>query len=296
MTDLRFTTLLCLCEEKNFTRVAKKLSLTQPAVSHHISSLEEELGVRLFLRKKNDLTLTKEGEIVVSFAKKMQALHQKMLLELADAEKRVTNLRIGITHTAENNRIAEVLGKYSTLHGDISITVITDTIKNLYQMLKDYELDFIVVEGKLPDPDLCFLMLDTDYLVCVTSPDNPLGKKAMVTLEELKKEHMIMRLPSSATRNLFEASLASRNESIANFDIALEVDNIATIKDLIRKDIGVSVLPKSSCMDEIGKGKVRALPIENMSMVRETNIVYTRDFTHPDILNDIVAIYRGGGY
>lgn len=103
---------------------------------------------------------------------------------------------------------------------------------------------------------------------------------------------MIMRLPSSATRLLFEATLESLDDSIDNFNVILEVDNIATIKDLIRKDLGVSILAKSACMNEIKKGKLTALPIENLSMVRETNIVYNKDFSHIDILKDITKIYH----
>jgi len=74
--------------------------------------------------------------------------------------------------------------------------------------------------------------------------------------------------------------------------VILEVDNIATIKDLIRKNLGVSILPKSTCMDEVRKGKMTILPIENMSMVRETNIVYQKDFSHPDVLHELTSIYR----
>ena len=70
-----------------------------------------------------------------------------------------------------------------------------------------------------------------------------------------------------------------------------EVDNIATIKDLIRKDLGVSILPRSACLDELRKGKIAALPVENLSMVRETRIVYNKDFTHTDMLNEIIKTY-----
>ena len=84
---------------------------------------------------------------------------------------------------------------------------------------------------------------------------------------------MILRLPQSGTVNLLISSLESLNESIDEFNVILEVDNIATIKDLIRKNLGVSILPKSACMDEVRKGKLTILPIENMRMIRETNIV-----------------------
>lgn len=292
MLDVKLNTLLAVAETKNFTRAAEILSLTQPAVSHHINQLEEELGAKLFIRGKSEIKQTPEGEVAVRYAKRMKAMYDKMLLKIADAERNITTLRIGITHTAESNKITEILAKYASLHYNISITIITDTIKNLYEMLDNYEIDIAIVEGKQPTLNLNYLMLDTDYLVCVLSKNNPLSKHSMVTLSELKKENMILRLPTSATRMLFEATLMSINESIGNFNISIEVDNIATIKDLVRKDLGISILPRSACMDELRKGKLVALPIENLSMLRETNIVYNKLFSYVDILQDIIKLYR----
>lgn len=136
------------------------------------------------------------------------------------------------------------------------------------------------------------LLLDTDYLVCVVSPGHPLAQKNIVTIHDIKREKMILRLPSSGTRNLFLAHLESMNLSIRDFDVVLEVDNIATIKDLIRRDFGISILARSACLDELRKGKLIALPIENFSMIRETNVLYHKDFNHPDILDGIAKLYQ----
>ena len=204
----------------------------------------------------------------------------------------LTRLRVGITHTSESNLTIEALARCSSQNHNLAITIITDTIKNLYDKLENYELDLAIVEGPYLAGGFSSLMLDTDYLVCVTSVNNPLARKAMVTLSELKQQRMILRLPTSATRMLFTSTLSSINDSIENFDIALEVDNIATIKDLIRKDMGVSILPRSACMDELHKGKLAVLPIENLSMVRETRVVYNRDFTHMEILQEITRTYQ----
>ena len=114
----------------------------------------------------------------------------------------------------------------------------------------------------------------------------------MVTIRELKKERMILRLPKSGTVNLFVTCLETIHESIDDFNVILEVDNIATIKDLIRKNLGVSILPQSTCMDEVRKGKMTILPIENMSMARETNIIYQKDFSHLEVLHELTELYR----
>ena len=261
MLDSNMDTLLAAAECRSFTRAAKQLSLTQPAVSHQIQRLEEELGAPLFLRGSGGLKLTPQGEIAVKYAKRFKALYGKMRTEIENFERGTTRLRVGITHTSESNVTTEALARCSSQNNNLTITIITDTIKKLYEMLGEYEIDVAIVEGPQSDRDFCSLMLDTDHLVCVTSPGSPLASKGMVTLEMLKSERMILRLPSSATRALFESTLSSINESIDSFNIVLEVDNIATIKDLIRKDMGVSILPRSACLDELSKVKLSALPI-----------------------------------
>ena len=293
MLDPKLETLLTVYENGSFTQAAACLSLTQPAISHHIDLLEKELGVKIFYRRrKGPLQLTPEGEIVLRYAKRIQALYQHMRRRLEDLPRQVTRLRVGITHTAESNRMTEVLAKYGSEHPGVSISIITDTINNLYDMLSNFQLDLAVVEGKLSEPGINALLLDTDYLVCVMSNHNPLSQQSMVTLDDLRQEKMILRPATSATRNLFESHLQSLNLNIADFNVMLEVDNIATIKDLIRKDLGVSILARSACMDEWRKGKLTLLPIENLSMIRQTNLLYHHDFPHQQLLKDLIRIYR----
>ena len=292
MLDVKLETLLVVADCKNFTKAAEILSLTQPAVSNHINQLEKECDAKLFFRGKGDFRLTQEGKIAVTYARRLKALHDKMLVKIADEQRHVSRFRIGITHTSENNSITEILAKYANEYPHITITILTDTINNLYDMLENYELDIAIVEGKRLSQKLNYFMLDTDYLVCVLNNENPLSKQSMVTINELKKENMILRLPSSATRQLFESTLVSINENIENFNVSLEVDNVATIKELVRKDLGVSILPKSACISEVEKGKLTILPIENLSMMREMNIAYNKDFTHVEVLKDIVQLYQ----
>ena len=293
MLSQRLETLLTVAEKQNFTQAAQALSLTQPAVSHHIASLEEDLGAKLFVRGKKSLRPTAEGEIALKYARRIQALYDKMREELTDAAREMARVRIGITHTSETSIITEVLGKDASAGGHRrSITILTDTIQNLYEMLSDYRIDLAIVEGRPRDPGISALLLDTDYLVCVMSNNHPLAKKNMVTVGDILRENLILRLPNSGTRNLFVSSLEQAGMSIDDFQVILEVDNIATIKDLIRKDMGISILAKSACLDELRKGKITALPIENLSMIREINILYHSDFAHRDMLQNLMQLYK----
>lgn len=292
MVDPKLYTLLAVVEHRSYTRAAQALSLTQPAVTQHIKQLEKELGTRIFNRVGNEIKPTIEGNIIIRYAHRNIALYQRMQQDIRDEQQHLRRLTVGITHTAESNAVAEVLGKYCAQNIGTTITIITDSINNFYEMLKNYEIDLAVVEGQVHDPSINSLLLDTDSLVLAVSNNHRLAKKNMVTINELKKEPLILRRPSSGTRNLFTAHLESNNMSLDDFNVILEVDNIATIKDLIRRDIGVSILSRSVCLDELKKGKISVLPIENLGMIREINILYHRDFKHMDILENIMTQYN----
>jgi len=292
MVDVKLITLLKVSELGNYTRAAEQLSLTQPAVSQHIKQLEREFNAVIFDRTGGKIRPTPEGKLIIQYAQRVASLYESLQQSLVDRKRSIDRLRVGITHTSESNIVTEVLAKYTEQNSSMKITIRTDSIKNLYDMLKNYKIDIAIVEGGVADASINSIMLDTDCLVLAVSNDHPLAKKGMVTIEELRRERMILRLPSSGTRNLFAAHLESRSMSLEDFDVVLEVDNIATIKDLIRRNYGVSILARSACMDELKKGKITVLPIENLSMIREVNILYHHTFQHVEILQEIVRIYN----
>ena len=253
MIDVKLLTLLKVNETGNYTRAAEQLSLTQPAVSQHIKQIEKEMGISLFVRSGGKIRPTPDGKLVIEYAERVVSLYDNLRQALLDQQRSIDRLRVCITHTSESNVVTEVLAKYAEQNENVSITIQTDTINNLYAMLKNYKIDIAIVEGGVQDESINSIMLDTDFLVCTVSNENPLSKKSIVTLE---------------------------------------VDNIATIKDFIRRNYGVSILPRSACMDELKKGKMTVLPIENLSMIREMNILYHKSFRHADILQDIVKLYN----
>ena len=229
---------------------------------------------------------------MVKYARRIAALSNNLRSALKDEKERIRSLTVGITHTAESSAIVEALAAYISSCGDLNVKIITNTADQLYAAVKNFELDFAFVEGKGGGASLRYLMLDTDCLVLAVPPDHALARRSMITIDELKKEKLILRLPHSNTRDLFNAAVESQGLHMEDFNVLMEIDSIATIKDLIRQGFGVSVLAKSVCMNEMKKGKLAVLTIENMSMMREINIAYRQDFPHPELLHGIVKQYN----
>jgi len=292
MLDPKIYTLLKVAETGNYTQAGKELNITQPAVSQHIRALEREFDIKIFERLGNQLILTKEGESVVACARSMISLYNNLRTSLKDEAAGMMSLKIGVTHTVESNRLSEVFAKYASTGKGINIKLLTGTQAKLIQRLKNFELDFALIDGRINEPGLKNMQLDTDSLILVTSIDHPLAKKNTVSIDDIKHEKLILRLPDSSTANLFTASLESKNLSLRDFNVILEVDNVATIKDLVRHQYGVSILAKSACMDDIRKKRLIGLPIDNLSMVREINFVYSENFRHTDLLQEFVNLYN----
>lgn len=292
MVDVKLSTLLKVHETGSYTRAAEKLSLTQPAVSKHVRQLEREFGVRIFERTGPKLRLTPEGKLIVRYAERVTALSENLRRSLADRERAVDRLRVGVTHTSESSIVAQVLAQYTEENAHTRITLRTDALASLYEMLKTYQIDIAIVEGGVSDPAIRTIRLDTEDLAVAVSNEHPLAQRASVTIDELRRERLILRLPGSGTRALLDANLESRGLSPDDFNVILETDNIATIKDLVRRNYGASVLARSACMDELRKGKIRLLPIEDLKMERQINLLYHHTFHHDEVLRDLVRLYE----
>lgn len=292
LIDQKLISLLKIIETGSFTKAADSLCITQPAVSQQIKLLEEELDTKIFLRSHNDFRLTPDGELVVEYARRLSAVSDGLIQAIRDEKTKVSSVVVGITHTVESSVFIEVVAGYAKEHNGLTVKVVADSAENLYKKMKNYELDFIIVSDRLQDPSLCYYSLESDSLELIVSPLHQLASRKSVSIEDIKKEHYILRTTLSDTRRLLSKSMKKANHSIDELDVALELDNIATIKDLIRRDFGVSILAKSSCMDEILKGKLVSIPIDNLNLQRDINIACLQDCGHKDIIEGIVDFYK----
>ncbi len=291
MVDQKIKSLLTVMEKGSFTKAAEELHLTQPAVSHHIRLLEQEFGIKIFKQDKKDLITTPEGEVLIKYARRIMAIFNNARQAIADSQKQAKHLTIGLSQSAGENLMPQVIALYCNEHPHTHIKIVTDTIKNLYQRLELYELDIAVIQGGTPNPKFHSVLLDTDYLCVVVSPQHPFAKRQSVVLRELKDEKLILRPSGASTGMMFNNYLFAQSESMKNFDVIMELDNIPMIKDLVSLNLGISILGRSSCKKEIRQGKLAVVPIDNARMTTEVTMVYQQDFTHLEILEDLKRIY-----
>lgn len=245
MFDMKVKTLLAVIESGSYTKAAQKLNLTQPAVSHQIRLLENEFDIKIFYRSKNKLKLTPQGKILVQYARRAAAVYSNACQAIEDSKTETSHLNVGITPTAGETIIPQVLATLCNENPDIHINISVNTIQKIYSRLKAYELDFAVVEGGVPDAALVSTTLDTDYLCLAVSPMHRLARAKTVSVEEIRHEKLILRSRSAGTRQLFEKHLGARDMSLEEFNVMMELDNVSMIKELVTMDLGITSLPKA---------------------------------------------------
>lgn len=208
MFDAKIETLLEVISAGSYTRAAQRLSLTQPAVSHHMRQLEQEFGIHIFYKDKKELRLTPEGEILVKYARRALAVYRNARQAIEDSRICMSHIGVGITHTVGESCVPQVLAEYCNQTPGVHINIVTDTIKNLYDMMRSYELDVAIVDGQFPASGYTEVLLDTDYLCLVVSPIHPLARRASVAIGALQGERFIMRPKGAGTRSMFESYLS----------------------------------------------------------------------------------------
>ncbi|MCI6907800.1 MAG: LysR family transcriptional regulator [Clostridiaceae bacterium] len=292
MIDTKLRTLLSLANTKNYTETARELNLTQPAISHHIRLLEEEFHTHLFIRVKNKIKLTPEGEILLKYARRINALYDNAQAEIEACTSNVRHLTIGITQTVSEVSMPQIIAIYTSEHPGTQVAVVTDTIKNITSQLKLYKLDIAVVEGDVRVQDYVPVLLDTDSLCVIVSPQHPLAKRHSVTFEDIRGEKFILRSKRSGTRALFANYLDQYNAAIKNLNVTIEIDDVSVIRELVSLNMGISIVARSACVEDVQRGRLAVLDISDADMSRDINMLCHKDFAHPEILDDFREIYH----
>lgn len=290
MINDKLTTLIVLAELKSYTQTAEVCHLSQPAVSQHIKALEEMYEIKIFRRHGRTLTLTYEGEILVQNAKKLIALNRHIEKELAKNKGGINKLDIGITLTAGNYFIPELLNVFKDKYPDLRFNFHTDLATNLIDRMRINELDFVILDGTPHSNEFKMKLLIKDELIIIGPRNHPLADKNSVTLEELKTEKFILRHEQADTRRAFENYLLNHLDHINNFDIILEIDNTALIKQLIIAGHGISVMSRAICEVNLQVGTLSEIKLKNFQLERGIYLVYPNNLAKSEIIQSILSL------
>ncbi len=276
MLDNRLQTFLTLCETCNYTKTAKKLNMTQPAVSQHIQFLENYYQVSLISGKGKNFSLTDEGKALLQYIKELNANSERIFPLLQRIKNKVKPLNFGATLTIGEYTIPPILYEIFKENPEINISMFVENTHILQKMLWEGKIDFALLEGHFNQNQFEYKLLSNELFIGVCSPNSKLASK-IIDLNELLEQNLILREPGSGTRDILEQSLYNKNLSIKDFNRKIEIGNMNAIKELCHQDIGITFMYQEAIKKELSNGYLQKIQIRDFNISHPFNFVYLKN-------------------
>ena len=290
--DLRqLEMVIAVADNASFTRAGQQLHVAQSAISRKVRLLEDEFGERLFKRVSKKVYVTPAGETLLRYARKVfQDLRNASLeiSELAHLER--GQLRIGAGMIACTYILPPVLEKFKILYPRIDLQVVTGPTDNLLAKLRENSIELGVFTLPIRYPDLSVIPLCAEEMVAVTSvKHSTLSKKRWIKAEELKDYPLIAFPKDAHTRSVVDEFF--RQAGITP-RVAMEAENVATIKPLVKIDLGISIIPMRAVAEEVKRKELHCLRIRNYKVTRHVGIVFHKSDHLPKVLSELIRLFK----
>lgn len=244
-----------LCKQKNFTEAGYACNMTQGALSKQIRKLENELGITLIRRNTRKFELSKEGEIFLSYAKKMTGTYEEMLKNVQKNQE----IKIGCMPVLAPYHFARLVADFRKEYPDIKL-VIDERIASDIQENSD-RYDFLILRENMMEDQKKFRFspLYDDKLCAVLYEKHPLYGRDRLQLKELKDDVFIFPERGSGSYEVFYKSCEK-----AGFEpkIAFEFPQANTIMSSVSEGVGVTIT-FSTVYREAKCAGVKMIPLED---------------------------------
>ncbi len=235
--------------EGSFTAAAKRLHMTQPAVSLHIKGLEKELGARLMERDTRGVRLTPAGEVMLETADVvLGAAHdcRRRIGEMEAPERGTVMIACG--DTVALHLLPPVLTAFRAKRPQADVTVRNHGSRRILDLVLRREVDLgIVTRPAWLDPALQARDLEVEPFFIALPPDHPLASDEALTLDQLEGEPAVLLARPSETRGVLDRGLS---EAEVEMNVVMESGNLEVVKAYVANGMGVSILPAMAVTGE----------------------------------------------
>lgn len=278
MLDYRIITFLKLCETMNYHITGEELHMSQPSVTNHIQSLEDEYSCKLFIYNNKKLHITNEALILKNYA--TAAYYNDLELRNTLNKKNKLSIRMGATKTigdfvVKNNIINFLKNE------NYEFSLIVDNTEHLLRRLDNNKLDFALIEGFFDKNKYNYQLSSSEKFVGICSKSHAFANKS-IKIENIFNESIIVREKGSGTRAIFEKELEKQNYSLNNFKKVTSISSFELIKSLVIENHAISFV-----YDIISKSDANlcTFEIEGIHIKQNFNYVFLKNTNAKRLIN-----------
>jgi DNA-binding transcriptional LysR family regulator len=278
MVDIqKIETFLRAAENSSLSEAAKQLHLSQPTVSHHIKTLEQELDVTLFHRSNTGLQLTEAGRLLLPWARRL--LHDtNNLREMMSSLQGdiVGELRIACSTTTGKYILPQMAARFCQQYPGIKVRILACGPEQTTLDLLEGEAHIGVLSSEIDNTSLESQEFFLDIITLIVPANHRWALRKSIDPSEILEEKVIMREETSGTRRVVLTELAKHDISLDDLDVFMELGNAEAIVRTVAAGYGISFVSSLASACPLERGNVVNLPVDGLDLQRKVYMVRKR--------------------
>lgn len=269
--------LKAVATEKNFTKAAQVLHLSQPSLSKQIKTLEKNLDILLINRVNNKISLTENGKVFLQYSERILALCEescRALIDLKNGDR--GNLTVGASQTIGTYLMPRVLALFAQNYPQLDLKVQVNSTRLIANNVLNREIDIAVVGGEIPNELKQILTIKDfveDELSLIISKSHPFATKKKIKKENLYYLNFITLNSNSTIRKFIDNILIQNGIETNQLKVVMQFNSIEGIKTAVSLGLGAAFVSSSAIEKEIELKTIEILKIDNLSITRRLSII-----------------------
>jgi DNA-binding transcriptional LysR family regulator len=265
-------------ELKSFTRAAEAILLSQPTVSEHIRSLEQELDHKLVDRMGREIEATPVGRLLYSYAVKILQTRKEAFQAVEQySGNMIGRILLGCGTIPGTYILPELIGHFRTQHPLVKSTLRINSSHLVAKQVLAGELELGVIGAKWNESGLEWVKVFSDELTLIVPPDHRLALRKSVSLDELVNEPFVFREPESGTRKVIAQILEEHGLRESMLQEVAEIGSTVAVKESVRAGTGVSIVSRRAVRDDLECGRLATVQIEGFNLTRPFYLIRRRN-------------------
>lgn len=274
LENFRIRVFRTVAHHLNFSRAAEELLLTQPAVTQQIKALEEEFGVPLFHRGGGRITLTEAGNALLPFSERMKVLSDEAVTAVAEASgEQAGELTIGASQTIAQYLLPNLIASFLRSHPKVKVIARSGNSDQMLEALLAREIHIALIEGPEQRKDVHIEAFMEDHMVLVVPAGHELADH-QISVDDLRKERLLMREFGSGSRRVVEHALAEVGLKARDLDVAMEFDSTEGLLNAVEAGLGVTFVSRWAVRNQLALGTLKLARVRGLQLARRFSLAY----------------------
>src|ERR1700754_2245031 len=273
--DFRLQVFHTVAQRLNFTRAAKELFITQPAVTRHIHELEQHFKVKLFERNGTRIQLAPAGKRLLQHTEELFALYRNLEFDMSSlTQSHSGRLFLGGSMTTAPYIIPPILADFHSRYADVQVSLTTGNTQQIEQMLGERQIDLGIVEGHSRNPSIKYTEFMKDEIVLVSNPAHPLAKKQNIRPDELTRIPLLLREPGSGTLEVLAHALKGVGIKLSQLQKEMQLNSTEIIKSYLLHAPCMAFLSVHAVLKELQNNECTIVDVKGLNI--ERNFYFAR--------------------